>query len=366
VNTAIDLFAGPGGWDVAARDLGIDTVGIEFDAAACATRYAAGLKTIKGDVRNYGPGIFETEGLIASPPCQTFSMAGNGSGRRALDDVLIGVKELQERQPLTVVHDDERTGLVLEPLRWAIEAIDAGRPYRWIALEQVPTVLPVWDAVDAALETEGYSVLTGYIHSEAYGVPQTRKRAVMIAHLDRPVRWPQPTHSRYHNRSPERLDDGVLPWVSMAEALGVHDATGGDPAKRGERSAEQPTLAFGNDAASHLFMPLGTSLSDMVAAKLGKQWTFERPATTVQGDPRIGRPGHKHRGPDCCAANAEAGVGESMFASGSVRVTIEEAAVLQTFPADYPWQGTQGKKFQQIGNAVPPLMARAILSDLIR
>ena len=49
----VDPFAGPGGWSWAARQLGIDDVGIELDAAACATRAAAGLKTIRADVAGF-------------------------------------------------------------------------------------------------------------------------------------------------------------------------------------------------------------------------------------------------------------------------------------------------------------------------
>jgi DNA (cytosine-5)-methyltransferase 1 len=79
----------------------------------------------------------------------------------------------------------------------------------------------------------------------------------------------------------------------------------------------------------------------------------DRPATTVQGDPRIGRPGHKGREPG----------GESQFAVDSVRITVEEAAVLQSFRPDYPWAGTQTARFRQVGDAVPPRLAMAVVGE---
>jgi len=46
------------------------------------------------------------------------------------------------------------------------------------------------------------------------------------------------------------------------------------------------------------------------------------------------------------------------------RLTVEEAAVIQSFPRDTPWQGKQSAKFRQIGNAVPPLLAYAVAAGV--
>jgi DNA (cytosine-5)-methyltransferase 1 len=49
-----------------------------------------------------------------------------------------------------------------------------------------------------------------------------------------------------------------------------------------------------------------------------------------------------------------------------LKITQEEAAVLQGFRADYPFQGTKTARFRQIGDAVPPLLARAVIAALVR
>lgn len=85
------------------------------------------------------------------------------------------------------------------------------------------------------------------------------------------------------------------------------------------------------------------------------EWTRKRPATTVLADPRISTP-RAYR-----ASQARSGKEWPSQFEDAVRVSVEEAAVLQGFPADYPWQGSRTLCFLQIGNAVCPPVARLVV-----
>ena len=80
---AVDLFAGAGGWEIALRSAGVEVVGIEIDPIAVQTQHAAGRNGIIvcGDVRDFQPDDYPATILVASPPCQTYSMAGRGAGQ---------------------------------------------------------------------------------------------------------------------------------------------------------------------------------------------------------------------------------------------------------------------------------------------
>lgn len=346
--TAVDAFAGVG-WGVACERLGIREYGADNAASVIRTRSANGMRTIYRDV---WAGLFEPSLVpshrmhIASPPCQTFSMAGGGEGRQALDDVLTAIDDESWKAPAALhalgERMDPRTALVLTPLAH----IWAHRP-ELVALEQVPPVLPIWRRIAQVLRTLGYSVWSGILHAEQYGVPQTRDRAILMARLDGPVKPPAPTHSRYYTAKPKRLDPGVEKWVSMAEALGW-----------GMPERPYPTIATARETGGPDKEKVGGSAARaaIYAEQYAGRWVFERPATTVVGSfspDVIAAPGHRDRETS------------RQDAPGSVRVTFEEAAALQSFPPDFVWKGTKTARFQIVGNAVPPLMAEAILRSLL-
>lgn len=64
-------------------------------------------------------------------------------------------------------------------------------------------------------------------------------------------------------------------------------------------------------------------------------------------------------------ANANRFNGSTKSRNDGIRVTVEEAGVLQSFPHDYPWTGTKTERFQQVGNAVPPLLQAVLTAHLL-
>ncbi|MEU0333137.1 DNA cytosine methyltransferase [Streptomyces sp. NPDC006193] len=363
----LDLFAGPGGLDVAAHVLGVPSLGIEWDKSACLTRYAAGLETLHADVSAVRRESFESlppeiNVLAGGPPCQTYSVAGSGVGRKALDEVkgyierlMAGVSDEEIDKELQKL-SDPRTALVLEPLRYAIQATRSpnrgNRPYDVIVLEQVPAVEALWEHYALVLQKTGlpdgtkYQVEVDVLDTETYGVPQTRSRAVLIARregLGEPF-LPEPTHRAYaakqwnlrngeasaHPHQPA-LDEeiapqpvtrrgkaeGPQPWVSMRMALPGRTkpflvrsnyGSSGNPGRRGVRTDQQPAAT--------------------VTGRISRFVVFEHLDDNVV-----------YEGP---------------------RFSMNEAGMLQSFPPNYPWSGTA--QAQQVGNAVPPLFGAHLLS----
>ncbi|MFE7077885.1 DNA cytosine methyltransferase [Streptomyces sp. NPDC057620] len=312
---AVSLFAGPGGLDLGSEAAGVSTVGIEVDAGAVATRLAAGLATVHDDVRRYGPADFpEARVVTAGPPCQTFTVAGRGEGRLALTQLVRRAKFMAARESLPGSVLDERSLLVLEPLRWILEAIDLGDPYRAVVLEQVPQALPMWQTYADLLRAEGYAVACGLLRTEQYEVAQTRKRAVLLARFGAgDVTLPAPTRGKW---SRTRRDPELPAALSMGEVLDrdtpftviSNYGTGGDPRNRGRRHSTEP-------------------------------------AFTVTGKVSRNRV-------------VDADEGELP------RFSHSEAGVLQSFPADFPWTGSDIA--QQIGNACPPRLGRALVEAVAR
>src|SRR5690606_25597749 len=107
----------------------------------------------------------------------------SGSGRKAIAEIDDLAHRVGDGFDLSSFRadwtGDERTLLVLTPLQYALQW-EPG----YIAWEQVPGVMPVWETCAAILRGRGYGVTTAMVNAQDYGVPQSRKRAVLLARKD--------------------------------------------------------------------------------------------------------------------------------------------------------------------------------------
>ncbi|MFJ2592232.1 DNA cytosine methyltransferase [Streptomyces erythrochromogenes] len=385
----VDLFAGPGGWGHALHVLGVRDVGLEWDEWACKTRAAAAQTTIRTDVALYPvrPFVGRARGLIASPPCQAWSMAGKRLGlidqplvHQAVADLAAG---RDTREQLLTACKDQRSLLAAEPMRYLHALHQAGEP-EWVLMEEVPDVAPLWKQYAAVLRSWGFSTWSGILNAADYGVPQTRRRAILIASRTRTATPPKPTHAKFGE--PETFfGPGRRTWVSMAEALGWGRTdgpvptvcAGGGPGGGPEPfpSGSRKTLSDARDRGAWKNPPLRprnpkaeppcSCTEDSPRTPRcggGRDWVLRSSSQANAAIRSVTEPAAPlhfgNRANECVSATT----GPAETAPPAIRVTAEEAGILQSFPPAYPWQGNKGQRFSQIGNAVPPLFAAHLIA----
>lgn len=346
----IELFAGAGGAAEGLRRAGLEGAHVEWDADACATLRAAGFAhVIEGDVRavDYAAlGAFDL--MWASPPCQPFSSAGRREGAT-----------------------DERDGWP-----WTLDAIDAVRP-RWFVAENVSGMTHhakghgercarcYLERLIVALREQFAVVQWAVLDAADHGVPQSRRRLFVIGGPVA-VPWPRATHARTEDLF------GRARWRGLGEALGVdgavqHMAGAPRPADRAAPSVGTKGNMFLLDGQrSHApGRPQRETPADSPAPAM-RNGNGSGPALLLRPSPCVSAVGE-------CKGSGKGGNPEKLqrasdalyLATGRRLLTVAECATIQAFPPGWPFAGSKGSQYRQVGNAVPPPLAEAVVRAVL-
>ncbi len=338
--TAISLFTGAGGMDLGLRMAGfVIKACVEIDHTSCETLRANGLceRIYESDIKTLSPkailtdcGIAkgELDLIAAGPPCQSFSNIGNRRGM-----------------------DDPRGRLFDELMRFADEIRPA-----FVLTENVPGMKTleggkVVDAVVKEFGRIGYEVSVKELNAADYGVPQVRRRLFFVASRDGMLfEYPRPTHASPRNSG------GLPPWASVREAFGSLPS---DYRSRPDNLTMRHAQYMMD--RMHLVKP-GKNFKSLPAELLPRCWTNG----SHEGQDTFGRLELDRPSVTIRTAGYNPTKGRYIHPTEDRGLSTLEMAVIQSFPPEYTFVGSLKEVGAQVGNAVPPLLAKALGEQLAR
>jgi len=332
--SAIDLFSGAGGMSLGFQMAGFDILYATDNDPACIQTYNNNIgkhgfvhdvyQVSKMKIENtIGHSLDHLDVILGGPPCQGFSVQRRGSDA------------------------DPRNDLVLEYLRIVLEI----RP-KFFVMENVVGLLsvrgkPILEQFFQECENAGYVIHTKKLNAFDYGVPQERKRVFIVGEQTRDLlglfEFPVPD-SRPH--TPLTVREAIEDLMNIGQTeVANHKA---DALSRINleriRSIKE---GQGRDSLPE-YLQLECHKNNKTHRHLDVygRMAWDKPSSTITArfdSFSRGRFGHPVL---------------------DRTITLREGARLQTFPDDYVFYGTKVQVAKQIGNAVPPLLAKAIATQI--
>lgn len=382
---AIDLFCGAGGLSSGFVDAGFEIVFANEIRPVFAETYKTnhpGVDVCSRDIREVDAVSVrkrlqlrkgELDVIAGGPPCQGFSI---NAPKRSLED--------------------RRNHLFLEFLRF----VDEFEP-KVVVIENVPGLVSfdkgsVVKAIVASLDALGYMASVRIMYAPDFGVPQARWRTIIIAYRTSMYTNGE-VFPRASFKAPRRINftsslDGQslvdqdftgVPhgFVSIAEAISdlprLGNGESGDEIKSyslpPQNKYQEHLRRFSSGVHNHEAPRLAKiNMERFKHIPQGGNWTNIPPSLLPEGMKRAHRSDHTKRygrgKPDGLASTiltkCDPHWGEYIHYEQDRTYTVREAARLQSFPDRFIFTGNRAEQYEQVGNAVPPMLAKAIAGQV--
>ncbi|WP_082015734.1 DNA cytosine methyltransferase [Leisingera sp. ANG-M7] len=357
----IDLFAGAGGLSIGATQAGCDVkASVELDATACETLKRNNgfhgnvsnedVSKISGQNLRTLAGLSSTDPLVVvgGAPCQPFSKAAywveNGEEARYRRARAQG-QTIDKPGTKSEARPDERRNLVLEFWRLINESNADGFVFENVPSIRHPKNRPVLEAFIAEAERAGYFVSETLGKAVEHGVAQKRERVFLLGSKKKKPQAPAPTHAL-----PGKNVPGLLPAFTTGEALdGLDDERYFEPEEivAGKWADHLKTVPPGWNYKAHTAWAGHPNPTFVTETRF---WNFllkldpNKPSWTLAASP---------------------GPWTGPFHWDSRRLRTVEMAAIQGFPSGYQFSGSRRERVRQLGNAVPPPLAKSMVSSVM-
>lgn len=340
----IDVFSGAGGLSCGLEMAGLNCIlGVDADKFAGQTflRNHKHAKFYCGDVRKLTKSTLkehldnqEVHVVVGGPPCQGFSTVGLGDPKDARNSLFREfVRIVKETNPYYVVIENV-TGLLAKKNENTLKSIFK------------------------EFYKLGYILDVQVMSSERYGVPERRRRTIIIgSRINSQIEFPKVTHDTIMAKTykaPVTVGEALLDLQTKDGMIHNHDLASAKvkskiDEKRLMRIPEGQGIRYEKDEKAFLTksLYLGVDWKNLKENRF-RQTKYQRldrskPSPTIMT--------HRH----------------SYFHPVENRyLTQREAARLQSFPNDFIFEGTLSAQWRQIGNAVPPVMAKCIGKAIVK
>ena len=337
----IDLFAGVGGLSLGFENCGFDVVlANEYDESIAAAYKAnhKGTRMIVGDItsldleKTFGPYQGQIDVVIGGPPCQGFSQKGQRK----------------------TIHD-ERNFL----FKYYVRVVELVKP-RYFVMENVPNLLTAEKGyfrkeIEELFNSMGYQLKMGILNASDYGVPQNRRRAVIIG-----------KRGGAAPGLPKPRNITVTIWDAISDLAYLSSGEGEEEQEyRGKpRSEYQKKLRGGSGTLrNHVdtrHSRLALERLAMIPPNAGKEVLPEEHLTRSIYSGTWTRMRKDEISVTITTRFDTPSSGKFTHPFLDRAITVREAARIQSFPDSFRFVGSKGSQMKQVGNAVPPLLAGAI------